>query len=108
MNISGTVFYRLRIEEKGQIGFSQVVRLQGESGSKLLTVWPNPVHTTITLQSESNELLNTEVRIIDMHGKAYKNFVIPYLPYKLNVNDLPNGMYLIQSTGRPGIKFIKQ
>lgn len=108
MNTSGTVFYRLRIEEKGQIGFSQIVRLQGESGSMLLTVWPNPVHSTLTLKSESNELLNTEVSIIDMHGKTYRNFVIPYLPYKLNVNDLPNGMFLIKPTGRPGIKFIKQ
>jgi hypothetical protein len=108
MSISGTVFYRLRIEEKGQIGFSQVVRLQGESGSMLLTVWPNPVHSTLTLQSESNELLNSEVRITDIQGKVHKNFVIPFLPYRLDVSDLQDGIYLIQPLGKPAIKFIKQ
>ena len=67
----------------------------GENGQALLSLYPNPVKNVLNISANLEG--KTEVKVIDMSGRTVKHFVASgQSEMRLNVSDLPNGMYFIR------------
>ena len=75
-----------------------------------LSLWPNPVSTTLCVNAQLEGL--TELKIIDLSGRTMKDYVTRGLnEMRLNVSDLPDGVYFLHlrnaQTSMVG-KFVKE
>lgn len=66
----------------------------GEHTAQSLTLYPNPTHNTLTLNANLEG--RTTVKVIDIMGRTVKHYVVNGLTaMRLNVSDLPNGVYFV-------------
>ena len=75
------------------------------------SIYPNPVHSQLTVLL--NELQNEDLlcKIIDLNGKLHKSLFINNQENMVDVSRLSKGVYLIQVTSSDGVfieKFIKE
>lgn len=79
-----------------------------------LSVYPNPVNTTLTIELELNQTSDVTYILTDMTGKVItmaQNFNVSQDQIGLNVSDFPTGVYFITAKtnrGETTQKFIKQ
>lgn len=72
-----------------------------------IPVYPNPANHEITV----NVPLNAEIEIINIQGQSCKKFIKSTEENKLNIEDLPAGIYFVKVTSgqKSGVnKFVKQ
>lgn len=78
--------------------------------SKTFSIYPNPVKNILNIISSNNEVINS-VKITDINGRLVK-IVNPNSTSKaIEVNDLANGIYLVEIASENGSvtkKFIKE
>ena len=73
-------------------------------------IYPNPAKNSLNINSSSNEVINS-VKIIDINGRIIKNLKVNATSNVIDVNDLANGVYLVEITSETGTitkKFIKE
>ena len=81
-----------------------------EGGQASISLYPNPASATLCVNAQIEG--RTELKVIDLSGRIVKHFVINGLhEMRLNVNDLPDGVYFLQirnaQTSMVG-KFVKE
>ena len=68
-----------------------------------LTVYPNPCHSTLTLNTEAHDV----VMLFNMQGALLQRVVATDNTTTLNMQDLPAGMYIVRC-GNQSAKVVKQ
>ena len=74
---------------------------------KLVTIYPNPVERTLTIQKEQN-LTITKIKIFSVNGKEV--FSSNYFQKSIHLNNLSSGIYFLKLTTEKGLlikKFVK-
>ena len=81
--------------------------------SNSITLFPNPAKDAINVQCTMNNVQSVEV--IDVYGKVVRTVVetvhAPFLPIRINVSGLANGMYFVRVTTEEGTvtkRFVKR
>jgi hypothetical protein len=86
-----------------------VVNVNELSNSKYISIYPNPVLSTLNITDEQNQFQNSSVEIKNALGQTVLAF--PFKP-EIDVSPLPNGVYFLQIKTEDkkllNAKFIKQ
>ncbi len=91
--IKQNIFYRLKaVSAKGQVVYSNVISLKLNGDPQLVFTVPTVVHSEVTI----NATENYEYKIADMSGRIMKGGVGKAGTNTININNNPNGIYLIE------------
>ncbi|HRH53087.1 MAG TPA: T9SS type A sorting domain-containing protein, partial [Chitinophagales bacterium] len=63
------------------------------------TIYPNPAHDNLMLQTIDMSQSNKEFMIVDVTGKTVQTITATANETVIDLSTLPNGLYLIQSVG---------
>jgi hypothetical protein len=67
----------------------------GENGQAQLSLYPNPVKNVLNISANLEG--KTDVMVFDLNGRTMKHYMTKGITdMRLNVSDLPNGMYFIR------------
>jgi hypothetical protein len=67
-------------------------------------IYPNPSNGIVYINSQINPNKNVSIYIIDLLGHEIQRFENNSFPFELNLNELPNGSYLLKfETGSSSI-----
>lgn len=102
-NILKSRGFLLKVLNGGTIGVEE------EDLNQLISVYPNPVQSQLTIESNQSEQLNYQLYGID--GVAYKSGVISMETIQLSLSELSKGMYFLRLTDGKQLvtkKIIKQ
>lgn len=102
-----TVFYRLQMFDKdGSFTYSKVVSCQLQIAGKALSIYPNPVQTTLFVQVFASTAETFSVSITDMQGKIIiqqnEQVVAGRNAISIPTNALAAGTYLLVINGKDG------
>jgi uncharacterized repeat protein (TIGR03803 family) len=90
------IYYRLKQNDNdGKFAYSQIVVLN-LSKNKNIIIYPNPASETITLTLSNTILLHTAASLIDIQGREVKKFMINNYQEKIDIGNLPTGIYVIK------------
>jgi hypothetical protein len=86
------------------------------AGTEGLDIYPNPAHDEMYVQIPDSFLGITDISIVDLSGKVISQTerfldVYDFRKTQLSVDDLPNGVYLLEITNNEnevGSEFMKQ
>jgi hypothetical protein len=107
-NNEGKVYYRLKMVDLDKtFAYSRIIALDGTSGMPI-TLFPNPVKTTVKLDVTDPDLLGTTATLIDIQGNTRKHFNITQQTQELNVQPLSTGTYWIRLHDGRAFKFVKE
>ncbi len=88
-----------------KVGSMTTTGIDFVSDKTVIKIAPNPTHTTLTIQRETNEIAPFE--IIDLMGSVIKNGVLMDKTTVIDTHDLPNGFYILK-VNQTALKFIKE
>lgn len=66
------------------------------TGNGALRLYPNPANSVVTLQAP---ITITDVKIFTVDGQLMKEFDADDIKVKINVSDLPTGVYIVHAAG---------
>ncbi len=110
-------YYRLKqVDKDGSMKYSQVVALNFEAASSLMVVYPNPAHTSLTLEYNAGRAGKLALQVTDSRGAIVKvesiNVNTGRNVANLNITNLVPGVYILRSIAADGntifTKFIKE
>lgn len=112
--ITGTCYYRIRINDKnGNVSYSVVVKLQ--SGKAIsMHLYPNPVKDQLSIITNAGGNEVYSLRLVNMHGKTLHQQQSRAINGVINVNTggLSSGMYTVHVINDKGEviteRFVKQ
>ncbi|MEO9868900.1 T9SS type A sorting domain-containing protein [Ekhidna sp.] len=78
--------------------------ITGLSQSDVFAVYPNPAATSFTIQSSIRE---AEIKLIDLNGRKVRSAKMTDGELKVDVLDLPKGIYIIRFEYQSGSDRIK-
>lgn len=87
-----------------QISFDDNVGLNDDEAEDQFEVYPNPVNEMLYVKTEAER--NSTIRIYNVHGKKLMEVSVTDQVEKINVSQLPSGIYLISNNSQI-IKFTK-
>ena len=99
---SNIVYYRLRIVDKnGKYTYSKVVPVKLDQPENIISVYPNPVDNSTTLNLFADKAGTGMLRLIDNSGKQLmvKSFTVLNGNNNIQIDQLgylPRGIYVIQ------------
>ena len=107
VNKAGDVqYYRIKVVEPGSNGaYSQVVTIKNISSpnnannNNGLSVFPNPAQDYVYVKTTGTDLLNKEMVLVNMSGMELRRTKITNAgsnQVKLNVSNLPRGVYIVK------------
>ncbi|MEO8853220.1 MAG: T9SS type A sorting domain-containing protein, partial [Ginsengibacter sp.] len=104
---TGKVFYRLKmVDIDGRFTYSRVIWLNGERGG--ISIYPNPVTDVVNIHTGDATILKTMAGFYDVNGRLVKNILITNNQQQINIQQLPNGMYMIKFADGTSKSFIKE
>ena len=107
-NTRGTLYYRLRIEERdGSFSYSPTALITIRNNGQTWAIYPNPARHQATLQ-QGDRVITGEAVLIGMHGQVVRKFIINQAQQPLNLEGLASGVYTLRLTDGSTQKFIKQ
>ncbi len=65
-----------------------------------ISVFPNPVSSYLTIDMDGVSVSNAEACIYDIEGRLVKNIFLRNLPGKINMEDLPAGIFILKVSVR--------
>ncbi len=82
--------------------FSVILSNTSDINRELIKLYPNPANDMIVLESETHDLKNAKIYIIDTHGKLAQQFceIKTSDKIKLNVSSLAPGLYQLILVGQ--------
>ena len=108
----GVNFYRLKLKHStGRISYSSVVSANVKGATARIQVYPNPVKDKLTVRTNSQDLLNSSIELINMQGMVVKKLVVKLQQTTVDVSSLPAGVYTLRylnSNGQQTIRINKQ
>jgi hypothetical protein len=67
-------------------------------------LYPNPSDGNVIINSQINGIKNVTISLFDLQGKEIQTFENSSFPFEMNLNELPNGSYLIKfQTGNQSV-----
>jgi len=97
-SITGIVFYRLKIvDNNGSFVYSPVVKIDRRKNTAGFSLLSNPVKDFIIINTIDRSLHNTLASIINMQGAVVKTFIVKEESQVVDINNLPNGVYLMRT-----------
>ncbi len=66
-----------------------------EANEHDFTLFPNPVKSTLQIQSDSKPDLSA-LRIYSLDGRCVKEVIKPELPYQLDMSEFDKGVYFVE------------
>lgn len=67
-------------------------------------LYPNPSDGNVIINSQINGINNVTISLFDLQGKKIQTFENSSFPFEMNMNELPNGSYLIKcQTGNQSV-----
>ena len=103
------IYYRLKmIDANGAYRFSNIVWINFGSSDSITNVYPNPVINNTTLQVGNSKLLHTKALLTDAAGKTIKIITVNSYFETIEMNNLPQGMYMLQLANGNAIKIMKE
>ena len=96
---SNILFYRIKeMDNDGVYYYSKVVVLRNNQVANDYGVYPNPVKNILRIVSPKETVNNTSATLLDLSGRAVMKFVLKSIVEEVNLNDVPNGRYLLLIT----------
>lgn len=106
--LNGTSFYRLKnLDKDGAFTYSNVVKVDFD-GNSSTSVYPIPTSSYLNFNVSNSSLFGTTASIMDISGRNLKAVAIAGSTQKLNVSNMPTGIYFIKLVDGSCVKFIKQ
>lgn len=115
---AGTQYYRIKMTEPdGKFTYSQLVVITGKAkGFEIVSLYPNPVQSTSTLNLSAANAGNMQLVITDMSGRLMQKQTVRLQSgsnlVQLRVASLAKGTYQVTLVGEAGektsIRFVKQ
>lgn len=108
--LEGWNFYRLKmIDLAGVASYSAIKPLQFEKQkNSILSVFPNPVISQVTIHTTDPALMNTEAMVLDMNGKTVKQFKLISENTSLSAEGWIPGTYIIKLQTGQTFKVVKK
>jgi hypothetical protein len=105
---SGLMHYRLKmVDIDGTIAYSKIVLLKDqESGD--LSLYPNPAHHTLWLESGDAAIRGTRAIVVNTAGAVQLSFVITGSVQPVDISKLNTGIYFVRLANGRVLKFIKE
>jgi hypothetical protein len=105
--VTGTAYYRLRIEdESGESSYSPVSLIRRSAGSAVI-VAPQPVQGTFTIRSTDAALDGTTATVLDVQGQEVTRFVISSI-VQVDAGSWVPGFYTLRLANGETLRLIKQ
>ncbi len=108
----GVNFYRLKLKHStGRVSYSPVVSANVKGAMARIQVYPNPVKDKLTVRTNSPDLLNSSIELINMQGMVVKKLVVKSQQTTVDVSSLPAGVYTLRylnNNGQQNIRITKQ
>ena len=102
--LKGTAYYRIKQTGRdGKISYSETMRLSGNNFD-LISVYPNPFTTTITLQSNASQTAS----VLDASGRLVQTLGLKPGTTTINSSQWSKGIYTLQVANGETIKLIKE
>ncbi len=105
------IFYRLKMADADAGYKLSPVRVVAKSDGviKQFLLYPNPATSNITLVLNEAAKEDMQLQIINPMGQIVKNTRIVFgtQVFRLDVNELPEGIYILKLTGREGVQSVK-
>ena len=102
----GSNFYRLKqISYDGKISYSKIIFVNNTCSKKNVTIYPNPVTTTLTIKCNSTSIKS--VSVYNIYGQKVKEWNNKLSLQKYEVSDLCSGTYTVIFNGIQRMNFIK-
>lgn len=100
--LNGLNYYRIKqVDFDGKSSYSQVKSIEMDLDVKTIALYPNPVHNIFYTRSIMSE--NKSISIFNVLGKNVSELITTLnednYTTKINVTDLPNGIYMINING---------
>ncbi|MEO8110602.1 MAG: LamG-like jellyroll fold domain-containing protein [Ginsengibacter sp.] len=107
--LKGSNFYRLKQSDfDGTPKYSFVRNAKFDGNLKAMLLYPSITRNKVTIELSDNQLLNTQLFVLDNQGRVVKKETITQMKQDVDVNSLQNGMYFIKTEKGDTEKFIKQ
>lgn len=98
-NLSGKIFYRLKVVDKdASFRYSEIISVLHES-SFSFQVYPNPVNNLLNIQWNNEKLFNGIYQIKDLSGHCVLAGNLSYKTNTIDTSHLPKGLYLLSIIG---------
>lgn len=105
----GNNFYRLKqTDADGTPKYSYIRSVKFDGKLKALVIYPSITRNKVTIELGDNQLLNTQIFVLDNQGRVVKKETVTQMKQDIYVNSLQNGMYFIKTEKGNTEKFIKQ
>ncbi|MBC6491520.1 hypothetical protein BC349_10775 [Flavihumibacter stibioxidans] len=93
-----TIYYRLRMVDIDHRYTYSPVRRVALEGTAAISVYPNPVGSTLTVQMPLHRTGSTGIRLVDLQGRIIKNWNFPGTSglLHLDVQEVPSGLYQLE------------
>lgn len=91
-----TAYYRIRQTDiDGNYSYSVVLKISNNNVSPI-KVYPVPAQNSFTIQIGEDNLLHTQVELMDISGKLLKAFTIKDYSTRVDVSALAGGVYILK------------
>jgi hypothetical protein len=108
ISFSGVMRYRLKmVDIDGTVTYSKIVLLK-DPGTALVSLYPNPAHNKLWLESGDASIRGTQAVIVNAAGAVQLRFVITAYPQPVDISALKSGIYFVQLANGSVMKFIKE
>jgi hypothetical protein len=104
--VNGEANYRIKqIEIDGKYSYSKIINLKTTIDYSI-SVYPNPVITTVKIVVNNPKLKNTEAILFDPNGKKVKEIWLMNST-EIDLSNMITGMYLLRFADQTSIKILK-
>lgn len=103
-NLPSTIYYRLQIVDKdGSFTYSKTVVVTLNNKQAALNIYPIPTSSTLYVQLNSTQNINSNLQVLNVQGKALLQQPIAIKAgsntFTVNTSTLPKGNYLVKVIG---------
>jgi hypothetical protein len=72
-----------------------------------INIYPNPTQNTVSIDLGNNSISNARLELMDLLGKPLIQKQVQHSTEKINMVDVPQGIYLLKFTNKEGSKVFK-
>jgi glucose/arabinose dehydrogenase len=102
------IYYRLRIAEFNRSTYSKTVDLNYRSAAEAARLYPQPANSTVILELNNTQLLNTVATLVDNQGRVLRQIRLTQSLQSVNISALKLGIYYLHLANGESLKLIKK